>query len=121
MKLKLDENLGNSVAEALRQAGHDVATVPSQKLFGTEDRSLIEICHREERCLITLDLEFGNPLLFKPADYSGIIVLRLSPRPTSQDLLNAVNTLIRGIAQEPDIRGKLWVIQHGRIREYEPE
>jgi len=32
MKLKLDENLGRSVAELFRQAGHDTTTVPSEGL-----------------------------------------------------------------------------------------
>lgn len=40
MRLKLDENLGKSLADVLRQAGHEVATVPDQGLFGTEDRTL---------------------------------------------------------------------------------
>ncbi len=120
MRLKLDENLGKSAAEALRRAGHDVATVPDQGLFGIDDRTLIETCHREGRCLVTLDMEFGNPLLFKPSDYPGIVVLRLPPRPTAQDLADAMQTLISGLARE-SITGKLWVVQRGRIREYQPE
>lgn len=120
MRLKLDENLGKSAAEVLQQAGHEVATVPSQRLFGVEDRPLIETCRREGRCLVTLDLEFGNPLLFKPSDYPGIVVLRLPPRPTPQDLLDAVHTLIGGLDRE-SVMGKLWVVQRGRIREYQPE
>lgn len=120
MKFKLDENLGKSLAEVLRQAGHGVATVPDQKLFGVEDRTLIETCHREGRCLITLDLEFGNPFLFKPSDYPGIVVLRLPPRPTGQDLADAMQTLVGGLDRESVI-GKLWVVQRGRIREYQPE
>lgn len=120
MKLKLDENLGKNTAEALEQAGHDVHTVPGQRLFGAGDRTLIEICREEKRCLVTLDLEFGNPLLFRPSDYPGIAVLRLPPRPTPQDLPDAVQTLIGGLARESAV-GKLWVIQRGRIREYQPE
>lgn len=120
MKLKLDENLGKGIAETLRQGGYEVATVPDQGLFGIEDRTLIETCHREGRCLVTLDLEFGNPLLFNPSDYSGIALLRLPPKPTPQDLSDAAHTLIGGLERE-SIMGKLWVIQRGRIREYQPE
>jgi predicted nuclease of predicted toxin-antitoxin system len=121
LRLKLDENLGQNAAEALLQAGHDVATVPGQRLLGAEDRPLIETCRREARCLVTLDLEFGNPLLFKPSDYPGIVVLRLPPKPAPQDLLDAIQTLIGGLAQGVDIAGKLWVVQRGRVREYQPE
>lgn len=120
MRLKLDENLGKGVAEALRLAGHDVATVPEQTLSGVDDRTLIHACERERRCLVTLDIEFGNPLLFEPSDYHGIVVLRLPRRPAPRDLLDAVRTLIAGLARE-DVVGKLWVVQKGRIREYESE
>lgn len=120
MRLKLDENLGKNAAEALQKAGHDVATVSSQGLCGTEDRILIETCRREDRCLVTMDMDFGNPLMFRSSDYSGIVVLRLPPRPTPQDLLDAVQTLIGGLARE-SASGKLWVVQRSRIREYQPD
>ena len=88
MKFKLDENLGKRAAEILRAACYDTATVPDQELCGAADKMLIEICRAEGRCLITLDLEFGNPLVFNPADYPGIVVLRLPSNPSPQDLLD---------------------------------
>lgn len=120
MRLKLDENLGNFGAELLTQAGHEVATVFEEGLRSAEDRRVIEVCRTEDRCLVTLDLDFGNPLVFNPADYAGIAVLRLPARPEPEDLFDAVRTLIGGLERE-NIGGKLWVVQRGRIREYEPE
>jgi hypothetical protein len=120
VRLKLDENLGNLGAELLTQAGHEVATVVEQDLRSAEDRRVIEVCRTEGRCLVTLDLDFGNPLVFNPADYAGIAVLRLPARPEPEDLFDAVRTLIGGLERE-NIGGKLWVVQRGRIREYEPE
>ena len=65
MRLKLDENLGNRGAEALQAAGHDVATVFGQGLMAASDTELIRVCHDERRCLVTLDLDFSNPLSLK--------------------------------------------------------
>jgi len=43
---------------------------------------LIAVAQREKRCLVTFDLEFGNPLLFDPTEHSGIVVIRLSKAST---------------------------------------
>ena len=118
MRLKLDENLGKQAAEMLRQAGHDARTVSEQGVQGAPDRTLIETCRREGRCLVTLDLEFGNPLLFRPSDYHGIAVLRPHPRGTSEELYDGVRTLIGGLRRD-SIQGILWIVQHRRIREYQ--
>ena len=120
MKLKTDENLGNLQIDLLRAAGYDVATVPDQKLAGAEDGAVIEVCRNEHRCLVTLDLDFANPLLFRPEDYHGIAVIRPPHRPSAADLSECVETLIRGLARDP-IEGKLWIIQKGRIRQYQPD
>ncbi len=120
MNLKLDENLGARGMELFRQAGHDVSTVSEQKLCRASDKDLIAVCRSELRCMVTLDLEFGNPLLFKPGEYPGIAVLRMPSRPTPESLLDTIKTLIKGLARN-DIRGKLWIIQRGRIREYNPQ
>ncbi len=120
MRLKLDENLGQRTSEVFKSQGHDVSTVPEQKLTSASDRDLIEAYRHEDRCLVTLDLDFGNPLLFQPAAYAGIAVLRLPARPSHQDLLDVAETLADALNLEP-IKGKLWIIQRGRVREYQDE
>ncbi len=120
MKFKLDENLGNDIAKLLRRAGHNVSTVPSQKLCSKPDTTIIEACRKEKRCLITLDLEFGNPFLFKPSHYSGIAVLCLPKKPVPKDLYDCVQTLINEVKRS-DIIGELWIVQRGRIRIYQEE
>lgn len=64
MKLKLDENLGRRTSDLFRQHGHDVSTVQEQGVCSVTDRMLMDIWRRKHRCLVTLDLDFGNPLLF---------------------------------------------------------
>jgi hypothetical protein len=120
MKLKLDENLGKTAATLFQSAGYDTQTVRGQGLSKAADREVIAACQSEQRCLVTLDLDFGNPLLFDPAQYAGIAVLRLPPRPSYPDLLDACNTLVDALKKR-GISGRLWIIQRGRIREYQQE
>ena len=47
-------------------------------------------------------------------------MLRLPLKPEPQDLIDAVQTLIGGLARQ-EIAGKLWTVQRGRIREYQEE
>ena len=120
MKIKLDENLGSlRVVTWLRMAGHDVVTVKEQDLTSTADPQLIEICRAEGRCLVTCDRGFGNRARFNPADYPGIVIVRISLRSTFEERREAIDTLIAGLEQA-DIVGKLWVIQDNRIQEYQP-
>ncbi|MFI5404064.1 MAG: DUF5615 family PIN-like protein [Planctomycetota bacterium] len=120
MRIKLDENIGLRLGEPLRAAGHDVASVAQQGMTNATDRTLIEACRKERRCLVTLDLEFGNPFLFDPSKYAGIAVLRLPRSGTPGALLACMKTLARALEEQP-ISGLLWVVQPGRVREYQQE
>lgn len=120
MKLKLDENFGRRCLDILSNASHDVTTIASQHMSGATDEAVIQACHSESRCLVTLDLDFSNPLRFQPADYSGIAVIRLSGRATYTELLAAVSTFAKALETE-SIGGRLWIVEIGRIRIYRPE
>ena len=118
MRLKLDENLGNQGREQLEAAGHDVTTVPQQALSGVTDAALIERCAAEGRALVTLDLDFANPLRFRPSQFAGIAVLRLPAKPTASDLDVHLRTLEQGLAKERLAR-RLWIVERERIRVYQ--
>jgi predicted nuclease of predicted toxin-antitoxin system len=120
MKMKLDENIGKRGQALLKEAGYDVCTILEQNLQSAPDPTVIEVCRIEQRCLVTLDLDFSNPLQYNPSEYSGIAILRLPKRPSQQDLLGAIETLINALKTEI-IDRKLWIIKRGQIRIYQQE
>lgn len=84
------------------------------------DRQVIAVCRSERRCLVSFDLDFANPLLFKPSEYSGIAVLRLGAKPSAEGLITVVDTLI-GELESSSISGELWIVERRRIRKYQPK
>lgn len=84
------------------------------------DAEIIESCRLESRALVTLDLDFANPIRFRPSLYPGIVVLRLPKKAAAGDLLSALRTLAEGLKGAP-LTGKLWIVEIGRIREFDEE
>lgn len=116
LAFKVDENLPEDVAAALREAGHEAATVASQGLAGVEDARLTEVLRQEARVLVTLDVDFGDIRTYPPEEHPGIVVLRVAkqdkPRPGGDQAYPPPPwhgaghraTLGRGRARGPDPR-----------------
>jgi predicted nuclease of predicted toxin-antitoxin system len=114
VRFEIDENLPVELAEELRTAGHEAATVGDQLLVGTNDRNLSEVCKSEGRIFVTLDLDFADIRTYPPDEYPGIIVLR----PLRQDKAHVVDVFRRtlsAVEHEP-LEGRLWIVEEKRIR-----
>ncbi len=67
-----------------------------------------------------MDMDFANPLRFKPSDYCGIAVLR-TPAPTTLEDIEALVERLIDATQYRTVKGELWIIQKERIRIYTPD
>ncbi len=116
MKFKTDENVHPDLVARLRSDGHDTLTVWDEEMRGAPDADIATACRTENRCLITFDKGFGDIRTYPPADYGGIIVLRLE-RQSRSCLLAAWARVAEVLAAEPLV-GRLWIVDdHGvRIR-----
>jgi predicted nuclease of predicted toxin-antitoxin system len=119
MKVKLDENLGRRGADAVRAAGHDVDTVVDEGLASASDDDVRAAATGAARVLVTLDLDFANPIRHPPGETPGIAVLRLAEPITPTIIDIAVGVLLGELSRE-DIAGRLWIVEADRIRIYEP-
>lgn len=59
-------------------AGHDIHWVTDQQLNGQPDGLVMDVCNREQRAPVTLDMDFSDNLAHSPARFGRIIVLRLA-------------------------------------------
>ena len=118
MKLKLDENLGTQIRGLFEDGGHEASTVAGQRICGASDLELITRCRQERRALVTLDLDFANPLQFRPSEYYGIAVLRPSEPISVRHLKELCRTLLDALSRQ-SLQGQLWIVERGRIRIYQ--
>jgi predicted nuclease of predicted toxin-antitoxin system len=114
VKFKLDENLSPSLSALFAAAGHDAHSVVEQALGGQPDERVIDVCRREHRALITLDLDFANILAYPPAEFTGIIVLRLANQ-AHVTVETTIRHMLESVSREP-VEGTLWIVEEHRIR-----
>ncbi|HJY81526.1 MAG TPA: DUF5615 family PIN-like protein [Candidatus Binatia bacterium] len=120
MKFKLDENFGPTIQRVFQQRGLDCHTVQEENLRGAVDEEVLKAAVAEGRILITMDRDFSNVLRYPPGQTAGIAVIS-PPGKAARALLRAlVETFIEEL-QKKTIRGKLWIVEPGRIREHEPD
>jgi predicted nuclease of predicted toxin-antitoxin system len=78
MKIKLDENLPESLLEPLAAAGHDVDNVKKEGIAGHPDPAVWQAAQLQGRLLITQDLDFSDIRKFAPGTHFGLVLIRLN-------------------------------------------
>jgi len=114
-KFKLDEHFGNRLHAIFLNAGYDVETVRDENLQGISDFNLFEVCNKESRCLVTLDLDFSDIIRFPLTGSAGIIVLRPRKRVTIRDLEILISQLLEYIKTN-SVRNQLCIVEKNKIR-----
>jgi predicted nuclease of predicted toxin-antitoxin system len=114
MRLKIDENLPVELAELLADARHEAVTVFAQHLQGQNGSRIAQVCGREGRVLITLDLDFADMRAYPPQHYPDFIVLRVGTQ-DKPHILHVFERAIALIGAEP-LEHRLWIVEETRVR-----
>jgi len=115
VRIKVDENIGRSGVDLLRQAGQDVMTVREQGLAGAADEVVFQACVAEGRTLITLDRDFGQVPRFPPKQTAGIVILELGGPASLRRLRDRLRDFL-ALAATRSVSGELWIVEPGRVR-----
>jgi predicted nuclease of predicted toxin-antitoxin system len=94
MKIKLDENLPLRLIPRLRELGHDVHTPRDEGLRSAPNSAIWETAQREQRFLITQDLDFSDVRRFAPGTHQGLLLVRLN-KPSRRALADCIHRLFR--------------------------
>lgn len=94
MKIKLDENPPLRLTEFLTRLNHDVHTVAEENLSGASDRDVWEAAQRDERFLMTQDMDFSDLRRFAPGTHHGILLVRLRS-PDRESLIRRIREVFQ--------------------------
>ena len=98
MKIKVDECLPRELISDLRRYGHDAVSVQEESLSGSADSLVWKVSQKEQRFLITTDLDFSDVRRYEPGLHMGVLLIRLS-----QEGKNHVLAFIRWLLTEHDL------------------
>ena len=77
MRIKLDENLPESLLFSLVALGHDVDNLRLEGMTGRPDAAVWQAAQASSRFLITQDLDFSDIRKFAPGTHHGLLLVRL--------------------------------------------
>lgn len=114
MHIKLDENTPIQLLKILKDYNIQASDVYTQGLSGTNDRQLARHCREHNYILITLDMDFSEPLSYPPQEHAGIIILR----PARQGI-QSVTACFRNFLQRytlDNAKNKTIIVEENYIR-----
>jgi predicted nuclease of predicted toxin-antitoxin system len=83
---------------------------------GSSDAAIAAFARSEKWAILTGDFDFADIRNYPPPQYSGIVVLVLTPSMVSED----IHALVLSFLERPDVvtsvDGKLAIVQVGRVR-----
>lgn len=113
--LLLDANLSPATAVFLRTLGFDVSDLISRGLANLSDQEIVALAKREERIIVTFDLDFGEIYYRAQRGQIGVIILRLEDQ-TKRTVNAVLDTFFSSISPRIDLDRTLVVIDERRVR-----
>ena len=114
MRIKLDENLPEGLADLLRSVKYDVATAVEENLSGAKDPVVTAAVKQEGRLFMTYDMDFADIREYPPGSHGGIVVFRLQDQRWRVLEMPARRLIESGLLER--LHGRLVIVDESRIR-----
>jgi predicted nuclease of predicted toxin-antitoxin system len=104
-KLLLDESVDFPLSEALQAFGHNVTTIANDYTHVLDDADVLTVALREQRILITNDIDLGESIRSRKPPHAGIIAV-----PGDEDCATKATLLNNALQNNPNEDIHFWVI-----------
>ena len=95
MRFLVDEDLPLSAVDLLRRYGHEAHDVRRIGLRGAKDSQIAAYAKTQGLCIVTGDLGFSDIRNYAPAEYSGLVVLKVPRTATASFTLGLLESLLQ--------------------------
>jgi predicted nuclease of predicted toxin-antitoxin system len=116
MRFLVDEDLPRSADSLLRKFGHDCFDARDVGLRGAKDPVVAAWAKSKGTGILTGDTDFLDVRKYPPADYAGIVVLRIPSWATATFILRMIESFLTREDLVAQVPGKLAIVSPGRVR-----
>jgi predicted nuclease of predicted toxin-antitoxin system len=115
LKILVDEDLPRSTAPLLQSLGVNACDVRDVGLKGASDAVVFEYAQKEERAILTRDVEFGSILKYPQQNHHGVIVIRLPNIYVRDQILKVIRKFFIEIGRQ-ELAHKIVVLEADNYR-----
>lgn len=115
MKFLIDMPLSPALGVWLRQQSHDAVHASDLGLAKALDVEILEFASREQRVILTADLDYPRLLALAQSEGPGLILFR-GGNYSEQEVINRLERALETVTNE-DLPKLIVVVEKGRIRQ----
>ena len=116
MRFLVDANVPRSTLALLKNYGHDAEHVRDIGLGASPDAQIASQAKKSGAALITRDFDFADVRDYPPADYHGLIVMRLPDDAVAQRIVNLLERFLKKSELVSQLPGHLVILEGDRVR-----
>ena len=117
LRFLADHCIANSVVQSLREANHEVFRLREVLRVESPDYVVIAKAQELEAILLSLNGDFADIVTYPPRNYCGIVTLQMrNHAEILPHLMARLAAYLKLNSRMDDYRGKLVVVEVGRIR-----